>query len=81
MMRLPIRERVRRKALAGDGCRCILRPRSRGNVGTAYELDLPPTFRVAQSEMKEARLRVGIQLGTYAQLRTCLLYTSDAADE
>ena len=31
----------------------------------------PPTFRVTQSEMKKARLRLGIPLGTYLQLRTC----------
>ena len=38
--------------------------------GTENNLHLPPMFRVAQSEMNEARLRLGIQLGIYPQLRT-----------
>ena len=41
------------------------------DVGTEYELVLPPTFRVAQSETNEARLQLGIQLGTYPPLKTC----------
>ena len=81
MMRLTIRERVRRKALpamaavvfcghaqqSSEVCYVLLYH----DGGTEYELDLPPTFRVTQSEMKEGRLRLGIQLGTNPQMRTC----------